>query len=58
MKGIGIELWIIAAGIILLFVGNKIGSIGNSVDSAISSKWTAIALIVIGAGFIAHKELT
>lgn len=57
MKSIGIELWIIAAGIVLLFVGSKIANVGASVDSVISSKWTAIALIVVGGGIIAHREL-
>lgn len=58
MKGIGIELVIISIGILLLFIGGKIANIGQSVDSIISNKWTAIALIVIGGGLIAHKELT
>lgn len=57
MKGIGIELIIISIGILLLFIGSKIANIGESVDSVISSKWTAISLIVIGGGLIAYKDI-
>lgn len=56
MQKIGIEFILIIAGIILLFVGDKLANVGNSVDSIVSSKWTAIALIVAGGGlFLASK---
>ena len=56
MKGIAIELLVISAGIVLLFIGDKIANIGQSVDNVVASKWTAIALIVVGGGLIAYKE--
>ena len=56
MKGIAFELLVISAGILLLFIGDKIANVGQSVDNVVASKWTAIALIVVGGGLIAYKE--
>jgi hypothetical protein len=56
VKSLGIEVWIIAAGILLLFIGDKLAGIGNSVDSVVASKWTAISLIAIGGGVIAYHK--
>lgn len=41
----------IAIGLAILFVGDSIANIGASVDKLVASKWTGVALIVIG-GFI------
>jgi hypothetical protein len=56
MKGLAIEFAIIGVGILLLFIGDKIANIGNSVDSIVASKWTAVALIVVGGGIIVSRK--
>lgn len=42
-------LIVVAIGLAILFVGNSIANIGASVDRLVASKWTGVALLVIGA---------
>jgi hypothetical protein len=42
-------IFAVAAGALLLFAGDSIANVGESIDNLIASKWTAIALMVFGA---------
>jgi len=39
----------LGVGLILLFAGSSLANVGESVDRLIASRWTAIALIAVGA---------
>lgn len=46
----------VGAGVLLLFLGSKIANVGDTVDRIIASKWTAVALIVVGGFFVATQS--
>ena len=58
MKKINMEtaFTMIGVGIMLLFLGQRLANIGDTIDRIIASKWTAIALIVVGGFFVASQS--
>ncbi len=46
------KMWalvVLGAGIVILLAGNAISNVGASVDRLVSSKWSGIALLILGA---------